>query len=458
MSIRTIAVIAAPLGILAALGAGFGLFSGGTPVDAVPVMRGPIREFVDEESKTRLPRTYRITMPYDGRIQPIGLEEGASVAEGQVVARVVPQDLAAELAEAEAAVARLEASLRENEDTRVEHTVLEQSRQYLDSMDRTVEAGRERVKSGEAKREFAERQLARVRSLRERRTASPEEMNRTELDAVEADVDLRQDVLIARALESLRAATALLPRAVEQYIARKELRVPVLKQERAEAEARLERVKLRLARGTMASPVAGVVLHREVADERHLDDLEMESDVLSQEAIRVAPGQSADIYGPAIGPTPARGTVRRVEPAGFTKVSSLGVEQQRVTVIIAFHPSDLAHLRAEDRLGVGYRVGVRITTAAKPEALLVPRSALFRGPAGGWNVYTVRDGRARLQAVRIGLMNDERAEVTQGLREGDLVIPAPEADLVDGVRVRPVVSPPLPSDGPEPTPAGGPDR
>src|SRR5262249_3009118 len=143
----------------------------------------------------------------------IGLEQGDRVAEGQVVARVVPEDLAVERAEAEAAVARLVASIRENADTRVEQTVHRQSKQYLESMDRTVEAGGEQVKAGEAKRAFADRELTRKRSLRERNAASPEELNRAEVDSMQADVEYRQGVLLARALESLRAATALLPTA-----------------------------------------------------------------------------------------------------------------------------------------------------------------------------------------------------------------------------------------------------
>jgi HlyD family secretion protein len=458
MSIRTVAAFAGVPLALVAVGAGYQMLTAGTPVDAVSAARVPIREYVDEEGKTSLPRTYLITMPFDGRILPIEPEVGDRVAEGQVVARVVPEDLAVEVAEAEAAVARLEASIRENEDTRVEHTVLQQSRQYVDSMDRTVEAGREQVKAGEAKLTFAARELTRTRNLRGRDATTPQELNRAEVDHVEAEVEFRQDVLIARALESLRAATALLPTAVEQYIARKELRVPVLRHEKAEAEARLRQVQLRQRRGTMASPVAGVVLRREVTSERRLaagaalleigrlEEMEVEAEVLSQEAIRVAPGQPVELHGPAVGAAPARGVVRRVDPAGFTKVSSLGVEQQRVTVVVSIHPSDSARLRAEGRLGVGYRVQVRITTAANPDALVVPRSALVRGPTGGWRVHVVRGGRARVQAVRVGLMNDERVEVTSGLRAGDLVIPVPESDLADGVRVRPIPSPPLPPD------------
>ena len=91
MSIRTIAVFGIGLVASAGLGAGYQVWTGGTPVDVVPAARGPIREYVDEEGKTHLPRTSLITMPFEGRILPIELEAGDRVAEGQVVARVVPE-------------------------------------------------------------------------------------------------------------------------------------------------------------------------------------------------------------------------------------------------------------------------------------------------------------------------------------------------------------------------------
>jgi multidrug efflux pump subunit AcrA (membrane-fusion protein) len=129
-----------------------------------------------------------------------------------------------------------------------------------------------------------------------------------------------------------------------------------------------------------------------------------------------------------------------------------------VTVVVAIHPSDSTRLQAEGRLGVGYRVQVRITTSANPNALVVPRSALVRGPAGGWRIHVVRGGLARVQVVQVGLMNDERAEATSGLREGDLVILVPESDLADGVRVRPLPSPPLSPEETVTQPAGAPDH
>ena len=154
-------------------------------------------------------------------------------------------------------------------------------------------------------------------------------------------------------------------------------------------------------------------------------------------AKRPLPGHAKTRLGAAIGPEMAGGTVSKIHPAGFTKVSSLGVEQQRVTVVIHFDPDDLKRLREERDLKVGYRVRVRIITAEKPDALLVPRSALFRGPDDQWQLYRIENGRARLQSVEIDMLNDRQAEVVTGLNPGDRVIRTPQSNLTDGTRVKP---------------------
>ncbi len=212
----------------------------------------------------------------------------------------------------------------------------------------------------------------------------------------------------------------------------------------------------------MRSPVDGVVLERAISDERQvspgtvllkigrLEDLEVEADILSQDVVNVKEGDAVEITGPAIGATPVRGTVKRIYPAGFTKVSSLGVEQQRVKVIIIINPDDLARLRTQRDLGVDYRVRVRVITAEKKDALTAPRSALFRGGDGKWQVFAINGSHAQLRPVETGLMNDEMVEITRGLEPDELVVLAPETSLKDGMRVKPIVrerapSTPLPS-------------
>jgi HlyD family secretion protein len=421
-----------------------------TSVQAVRVHPGSIQEFVDEQGQTRLPRTYLVTMPFTGRIEPIELTEGMPVKAGQVVARVVPLDLELDVVEAQAAVDRAQASVNENSDTSVELTGLQQALRYVESIDRTVEAAAERVRSGAAKLEFADKTLERVRKLRRDNAASEEQLNQAEVNSVEASVGYQQDRLVLSALKSLQAATALVPTIVRQYINRKGLTVAVVREELAQAAARLKQRQRDQQRGAMTSPIDGIVLERRESNERMVAagtvllsignpaEMEVEADILSQDVVQVKAGNVVDVYGPAIGPEPVRAKVARIYPAGFTKLSSLGVEQQRVKVVIRFTAERLKQLRDERSLGVGYRVRVRIYTAEKSQALVVPRSALFRGPSGDWQVFAVRGDVAVLQTIAVGLINDEIAEVTAGLESDEWVVLAPEATLHAGARVRPI--------------------
>jgi HlyD family secretion protein len=432
-----------------------------TPVEVAKVTRGEIQAFVDERGKTRLPQTYLITMPLAGRIEPIELIEGTPVKEGQVVARISPVDLKLAVDQTDAVVERLKASIRQNDDNTLEESMLQQTLHFKESMERTVAAAEARWQSGLARLDFAEKQYGRVQKLFEKKTVTEEQLDAADSEMKQRSFDSKQDHFVLAATQALTAATDLLPDMVRRYIKRKGLARDVLEEQQSEADAKLDQVKLDQQRGTMTSPVNGVVLQREVSNERflisgttlleigRLEDLEVEADVLSLDVVSAKVGDAVEVYGPAIGRPRAHGTVKRIYPAGFTKISSLGVEQQRVKVIVAFEPDDLKRLLAERHLGVGYRVRVRITTKTEPKALIVPRSALFRGPNGAWQLYVVRGGRAEIQAVKVGILNDRHAEITGGLEKGDLVIRAPESNLQEGQRVKAI----LPQEQPPAQPA-----
>jgi HlyD family secretion protein len=444
-------IAAAGLAVIILVAITVSAFTGGLPVEAAAVVRGVVQEYVDERGKTRLPQTYNITMPLEGRISAIDLIEGTPVKKDQVVAHVVPSDLDLSVEGATAAVDRLKASIRENDDTTVESTGLKQSLDYVQSMDRAVEAAKAQVESGKAKLDYSNSNVERVRKMYLSKTSTQDEFEQAQLQQVQAGVEYQQDLLIERAIEALQAATALLPTGIRQYIDRKELEHNVLQRQLEEANVHLKESDRDKNRGELRSPVDGIVLERAISDERQvsagtvllrigrLEDLEVEADILSQDVVNVKEGDAVEITGPAIGPAPVRGTVKRIYPAGFTKVSSLGVEQQRVKVIIVFNAADLARLQRERDLGVDYRVRVRVITAEKKDALTAPRSALFRGGDGKWQVFAVSDRHARLQPVETGLMNDETVEITRGLEPGELVVLAPETSLKDGMRVKPIV-------------------
>ncbi len=157
--------------------------------------------------------------------------------------------------------------------------------------------------------------------------------------------------------------------------------------------------------------------------------LEVVTDLLSTEAVKVRTGQRALIEGWG-GDAALEGVVRRVEPYGFTKVSALGVEEQRVKVIV-----DITEPAERWRhLGHGYRVEPRIVLWESNDVLKVPLSSLFR-QASEWAVFVDRDGRARLQPVVIGQMNGIEAQVLEGLAAGDLVVVHPSDRVSDGARV-----------------------
>jgi len=424
----------------------FGLRSG-VPVATDVVKVGPIEEFIIERGKTRLPRTYLITMPSTGRIEPITLEEGSPVKSGQTVARMVPLDLELDVAEATAAVERLEKAIAENDAKNVEETALQQAQKFVVSMRETVKAAYERVLSGQAEYDYAEKNFGRVAPLAAKGVNTQDELDQAELLKIQSAANYRQDQLVYSAMNAMEAATNLMPTMIEQYIGNKSLSSAVLQKQLAEAAARQRQIVEDQHRGTMASPIDGVVLQRFVTNEQYLTagtqllelgrlrDMEIEADVLTVDAVDVKVNDPVEIFGPAVGRPPARGRVTRVYPAGFTKISSLGVEQQRVKVIVAIDPQDRRRLLEARHVEVGYRVHVKIITDRKTKALVLPRTALFRGGQSQWQVFVVRDGRARIQDVQIGLLNDQWAEVTNGLAEGDCGVVAPESTLTDGTRV-----------------------
>ncbi len=423
----------------------------GVGVQTEVVTRGTIREFIDERGKTRLPEVHLITMPFAGRVGAIALLEGESVSLGQTVARISTEDIETEVAEAKAAVERLAASLIENNDKTIEESTREQAELFVESMVSTVAAADARKIAGKSRLDYAETFLGRVRNVAESGAETQDELDKAELRYVESQIDYRQDVLNVEALKSMQAATNLLPRIVAEQIAKKDLSAAVIGQQQREAEARLRQALTRQKRSEMTSPVDGVILERAITNEQHLpagttllrigklEELEIEADVLSEDVVRIRSGDSVEIYGAAIGATAGQGVegvVDRIYPAGFMKISSLGVEQQRVTIVVRFADEVLASLRKERELGVDYRVRVRVFTDEKVDTLLVPRSAIFRSMTNGWEVFVVRDGHAAKQAIDVGLMNDETVEVLSGLNEGDAVILAPESNLEAGTRVR----------------------
>ena len=383
---RFLAMVAVVAAILAAA-----LWPESIEVDVTQATRGPLQVTIDEEGETRVRERYVVSAPVAGRLQRIELEPGDPVSKGRtVLARLAP-------APPTLIDARTQAELSAS-----------------------VEAARAALGQARAERERAATALTRAASAlkRQRELADAGLISRDELEI--ADTTLRA------AEESSKAAGFTVARA--EY-------------ELTSARARLEQQGGPGGRvSEVVSPIDGVVLKRlresetivqvgeplvEVGNPRQL---EVVADLLSTDAVRVSPGRPVllEQWG---GDHTLRGSVRRVEPSGFMKVSALGVEEQRVNVIIDF----VDQAAAAKVIGDAYRVEVRIVIWQDDNVLRVPVGALFRR-GDDWAVFRLEGDRARIRVVTVAHRNSEAAEIT-GLEEGDQVVMHPPDTLEDDSRV-----------------------
>ena len=378
---------AAVIGVLIAVA----LWPNTTDVDVASVASGPLIVTVDEEGVTRVRDRFIVSAPVSGRVLRIELEPGDHVTRGQVVARV-----------------RAEAPALLDARTRTEaEAAVESARAVL---------GRARAEEQRAQATLnqARRDLTRVRALAEDRVIAKQE-----LEAREAEVNVAQETANAAAF-AVRAATSELQRATVR-----------LAPSTLEAPGRVVAV---------TAPVDGVVLKRIRESETFVPagdplveigdhgQLEIVADLLSTDAVRVKVGARALVeqWG---GEMPLEARVRRIEPAGFMKISALGVEEQRVNVVLSFvEPSPAS-------LGDGYRVEVRVVIWESPAVVKVPTSALFRHREG-WAVYVMDGGLARRTLLELGHQTGQYAEVLSGLAAGARVVLHPGDTLADGARVR----------------------
>lgn len=388
---RRIWLIAAGLAVLLAIA----LWPRATEVDLAEVTKGRLRVTVDEEGETRVRDRYVVSAPAAGELGRIDLEPGDPVDGGRTV------------------VARLRPSAPTPLDART------------------------RAESSAAA-EAAEAALGRARAERERAAAVADRAQQRyeRLQRLWESRSVTRDALEAQEAEARTARAALdaAERAVDQ------------------ARHELEAARARLVQGapdpqtgelTLVAPVDGVVLQRHhesqtvvAAGEPLLEvgdpgRLEIVSDLLSSEAVRVTPGDAVLIehWG---GDGTLRGRVRHVEPAGFLKVSALGVEEQRVNVVVDLEDPENAYAR----LGDAYRVEVRIVTWERDAVIKAPVGALFRR-SEDWAVFVDDGGRARLRTLEIARRNSEEAQVTKGLRAGERVVLYPPDTLEDGTRITP---------------------
>jgi HlyD family secretion protein len=358
------------------------------------VTRGPMRVTVDEDGKTQAKNRYVLSAPLSGNMNRIRLEAGDHVEEGAPILRIVP-----------ATPPLLDIRTKANAQTR------------LAGARAASELAGAEIDRATAALQQAQREAKKLADLEKAGVSSRDE------------VEVAEFVVRTRT-EEFRAA---------QFSAK------VRRQDEASARAALGLLDKRGGDNTgldISAPVSGEVLRVlrqdqqglvvagspliEIAD---LSAMEIVADILTADAVHIKPGAKAKVvrWG---GSVDLVGHVNRVEPSAFTRVSALGVEEQRVLVII-----DLDSPREQwESLGDGYRVEVEISVWESEDVLTVPASAVFRHE-GEWAVYEVREGTAHLTKVQVGHRNDLRVEILDGLTAGATVVTHPSDQVVDGVEV-----------------------
>lgn len=383
--------------LAAAVAAGlmYGFAPRPVPVDAAVVTRGPLAVTVEEEGRTRVRERYVIAAPVTGHLRRITLEVGDPVKAGQVLAMIEPLR-----SDALDPRSRIQAEAR------------------VQAAEAALAAAQENARAAAAQDDLAREELARAESLHRSGFISAQALDRARTEARRsqaARLAAEHAVNVARfELKTARAALAQgsrLPIPGEIFPVRAPVDAQVLKLVR-ESEGPVQASQPLLEIG---NPQA----------------LEVEVEVLSTQAVKIAPGAKVlfDRWG---GDGTLRGVVRVVEPAGFTKISALGVEEQRVRVIADFTSPP----GQWQRLGDGYRVEARFVVWEDDDVLQIPASALFRHD-GGWAVYAVEADRAKLKPVEIGQRAGLVAQVVSGLAAGERLIRHPDDKIREGVRVKP---------------------
>jgi HlyD family secretion protein len=379
-------------------GAAFALWPKPLSVDIATIRTGPLEIFVEDEGVTRIKEVYTVSSPITGKVLRSPRKVGDEVvAEKTLVAVVEPSD----------------PNLLDIRTQRVNEAAVE-------AASAAVTLAEAQVRNAESLLEFARSDLRRARALTAGLTISERAVDKAQLEVAsgEAAVASANATLEVRRRE-LESAKANLIQRVEEGQPRRETCCIQL---RAPVNGRVLKIH---AESEQVVPAGKPLI--EIGDPA---DLEVVVDLLSRDAVRVEAGATGwiDSWG---GPSLLKARVVRVDPTAFTKVSALGIEEQRVETILEFSDPP----EKWQRLGHEFRVIVRISVWRRDDVVQVPLGALFRQGAE-WAVYVVEKDRAVLRTLRIGERNLEAAQVLSGLKPGDRVILHPSDQVGPDVAVR----------------------
>ncbi len=370
------------------------------PVDMAAIKRGPLEVTVEDEGITRIREVYTVSAPIGGKMLRAPREVGDKVTANKTLV---------------AAIEPTEPTFLDVRSQRVNQAAVQAAQA-------AVNLAEAKIKEAKSQLEFARNDLTRAEKLAATKTISARALEKAKLDVDSAEAAVASAVATLevrrRELESAKARQ-IQPGEINRDAQSANCCIQVY--------APVDGSVLKIVAESEQVVQAGAPL-LEIGDPH---DLEIVVDFLSRDAVRIKPGDVARIESWG-GDKDLTAKVRRIEPTGFTKVSALGIEEQRVKVILDFTgpPSEW------QQLGHGYRVIARVVIWRSDDALQVPLGALFR-EGDNWAVFLVADGRAERRLVTIAERNLHAARVVKGLKVGEQVILHPSDRVHDGVKVEP---------------------
>jgi HlyD family secretion protein len=401
--------------------------------------RRSVQEYIAEEAKIRLRDEYLVDMPVSGTLRRISWEVGDVVDQGAVLAEVDTFDLEQRVAGLEYLIQQSRAQIGGVESGKPKSEDLNTAEVRAKEMRDALNIAEKELQIASIDFEEASRDYERAKRLKDQGVASQsmlddaEQMFKSRREQVE-----RGRLAVASARKNVEIAELSSSRVVASVDDNEYLR-EVYQAEIKRLESELAVAKSDLEKAVIKAPVCGPVLEKFIENTRvlvagtpilklgDLRTMEIESDVLSEEVVEVVPGDTVEIIGKALGDATITGTVDRIYPSAFKKISSLGIEQQRVKTIIAFDNTEL-NLRA------GTRLDVRIIVDESKDTIAVPERSVFKRD-DTWHVFVVKGGKAELRQVTLGLKNDTWAEIVDGLAVDEEIVLEPKNDLEPGSRV-----------------------
>jgi len=409
-------------------------------VTTAEVRRGSVREYVfEDEAETRLDALRTVSAPLRGTVRRIELQIGDPVEAGEVITTIEEDEILHAIAGAEAKVRELEANI-EGLPTKVPKE--SELKAAAESTEAAAEAGKaaelEKEKAAE-ELEYQRKEYRRISGLHDKDVVSDEryDLARLNLELARRSLSIHERYFRVAEIETRIAALEL--EAMKESLGDIDHLQKAYKAGIEQIRAELQTLHHQAGKTRIESPISGVLTEKyrdseaaveageplfEVGD---LDTIEIKADILSADISLVEPGQKVIIEGEILGEETLTGTVRRTYPHGFTKISALGIEQQRFRTIIDFN-------NTEARLPPGADLDVRVIIDQREDVTYIPSAAFFMtqdGPA----VFVVENGRARIRHIETGLSGDEKIEVLSGLDEGDIIILRPPPELEPGNRV-----------------------